>query len=897
MFFGERSKDLGTLSGRLINEKSIAFGSHIEWVKYVQQSDPDNEVGIIIANVGESIWCRQKSEAITYERWLALPRDSASGPAFQWIPELNEIYRNENPEAHIRCVFEDVLVSLTKIRHVSINIVSACMTTHALIRFLEKDWNIWKHNIAGVVGTGSFVFKGSDTFQNDEFYDFWRRRCRIYTIDSSKPPNWISREEDVSCLTLTSGKDVVQTEDVMSYVHPYVIDYFKLLSREPKYDNTNEVPGKVLPMSVEPELNTWGNAISLEQESPVTGTADETASGPVPVEQIEQARSEMGDSAFLSTINEATERDSMSIRTVKASHSGNGAFATISPIVEDSSSEIDDEGDRRDPSGMRGGFQPNVQMSGAQGDGAIGQKHTLGSSINTNTIVRDGYTQYDKTVSQGSSAPNGSSTDGSTRYEVYPHGLTVQPSVADSDASSIHSTVSSQRTIAVDSAIYQPSISTAGLGTDGDQHGTPQHQQSHHFRKSHLGNSDGTIGKEFSTLAASSSANADPQDPHAPGGKLYYRGPDWQELQEEAANTQQIDWLSEGERPPSPWTRDIHTDVPGNLYDNEDEEESPEKKQELENSTYQSPPDGGDSLPSPVPLPLFHPNASAATLCTTSGTDGIGTSDHVVIGERSFSSLSRSSPVVPATSYNGSGYFDLDGTAPTPPTTAASYSSALDSPRSPTTSQDEVHVPSHPGAPFNSVFGLKPGSPAHDSMEEMNAAVDDALSYTQTSGGKQRRGAIAAASGGITLETNISEDGSSNGGFATTPAQLKELRGVDKFYKSGRIMDYLDDCEKEGIKKEAGGEPMGNSGAVGAAAGKSTISVATTTTGGSINSKNTEKAASCSTGDSTGTDKSWMKLKGNKAEKNDKAKEKGNPGSRFNRLLDSFSELFTKSDS
>ena len=255
VFFGDNIQEMGTLSGRLINEKAIWFGSCIGWVKHIRDSDPRKETGIVIANCGELIWSRKQAEAVSMGKWYAIKRKTIVDPPYE-LKAKNQIPGNRDVEEHIRCVFDQILRPIVKQSVVSVNVISVAQSTNTLIRVLQEDWSVWKWHMSSIVTAGSFTFTNQDIFFNDDFSYFWRKRCRAYMLPSGRNAHYVSESQSFGCPMISSGPEPSHLEEILPHVYEEIVDYFKLLSRKPAYQD-DLVPGGYI-VKPDPPTNLWG---------------------------------------------------------------------------------------------------------------------------------------------------------------------------------------------------------------------------------------------------------------------------------------------------------------------------------------------------------------------------------------------------------------------------------------------------------------------------------------------------------------------------------------------------------------------------------------------------------------------------------------------------------------
>lgn len=328
VFVGEASQPLGTLSGRLINEKDICFGSYIDWVTQAQKTDFRHEIGIVIANVGELVWCKSEARCMTQNAWYALPRESGVSLPYE-MTSANVVERNEDAEAHIRCVFQDILGPLVKQGPLSIDCIGIAQTGNTLVRFLQKDWSDWGANMSSIVTLGSFIF--AREFFRPEFHQFYVKRCRTYIQkESDQPAQFVYVDQDrySECPIISAGEEVDHIESIFPFVHQYVSDYFKMLCREPGYTNDSLVRGAIIPQVEERDNVWWKEHVGLMEYTEVESAGSVMGTPPV-TEAVHAGEAEEPKKTIsaLSPVQEATE-SAGSVR-----NSGRARGAALAPGI------------------------------------------------------------------------------------------------------------------------------------------------------------------------------------------------------------------------------------------------------------------------------------------------------------------------------------------------------------------------------------------------------------------------------------------------------------------------------------------------------------------------------------------------------------------------------------
>lgn len=153
--FGEPLQDLGIWAYRSVGTDGIDYGSAVRFARAVlhpdgsspgtgtkatsHKTEPTNlpDTALILANTGQLIWHCGSQSAMTLQSWLALPRESAVDPPLT-MTRRNTIRNNENWQAHIDCVFNEVLAPGSRLVRddVQVQIVGIADGGQGAIRYL-----------------------------------------------------------------------------------------------------------------------------------------------------------------------------------------------------------------------------------------------------------------------------------------------------------------------------------------------------------------------------------------------------------------------------------------------------------------------------------------------------------------------------------------------------------------------------------------------------------------------------------------------------------------------------------------------------------------------------------------------------------------------------------------
>lgn len=169
IYFGEEFQDLGIFAYRTIGKTSLSAGSALDFISAIQSSHED--IGIIIANMGQLLWYRRGHRAVTRVSWNALPRKTAVAEPYKMHPVKNHIPGNEDWTAHVKYVFEEVVPKMVN-RRAKLDIIGLGDGASEAVAYLQSQWTTWKDSIQAIV-VGAGYNWGGDTVHEPEFVEFW----------------------------------------------------------------------------------------------------------------------------------------------------------------------------------------------------------------------------------------------------------------------------------------------------------------------------------------------------------------------------------------------------------------------------------------------------------------------------------------------------------------------------------------------------------------------------------------------------------------------------------------------------------------------------------------------------------------------------------------------------
>ncbi|GJC84555.1 hypothetical protein ColLi_07393 [Colletotrichum liriopes] len=239
--FGEPNQDLGTMALRVVNGPGgINKGSMVSVVQEINRqtssSSDSSAPGIILANTGELWWWPEGKKALSPTSATAIPQKSMVHHGRAFNPKVHSISKNESPEAHIRYVFNEVLLTLV-LPTARLDIVGIGLGADHATRALDNPdtWSVLGHRINTLSLLGSTT--SIDELSYEPFKEFLPGRARAYITDEApvltplaRPggnPNTASFTQH-GCTVYSSGE-------------PYYVECILVTNRAPILDWIQEV--------------------------------------------------------------------------------------------------------------------------------------------------------------------------------------------------------------------------------------------------------------------------------------------------------------------------------------------------------------------------------------------------------------------------------------------------------------------------------------------------------------------------------------------------------------------------------------------------------------------------------------------------------------------------------
>ena len=175
LYFGESSQDLGIFAYRTVGKCSLASGSILDFVSasnaYAASPLAGGQTAIVIANLGQLLWYRRGTRALTRTSWSALPRKTGVDSMMRIDPVKNRVKGHKTEAEHVGSVMAYVQGQMKK--GAEMEIVGVGDGAEEIVRFLDANWEQSGNSIAAVcVGLG-YRWKFAEMVKDQGFREFW----------------------------------------------------------------------------------------------------------------------------------------------------------------------------------------------------------------------------------------------------------------------------------------------------------------------------------------------------------------------------------------------------------------------------------------------------------------------------------------------------------------------------------------------------------------------------------------------------------------------------------------------------------------------------------------------------------------------------------------------------
>ncbi|KAJ5805443.1 uncharacterized protein N7503_003045 [Penicillium pulvis] len=233
---GEPVQDLGVWAYRSIHD-GINLGSAVDFTDAVLGDGKNKEVGLVMANAGQLTWHCASQRAISRQTWLATPRPYANwGQAtMSW---RNKIPSNGDWQQHVQYVFEKVLWPIVQ-KDTRIDIIGMSEGGLGVIRYLQKDWHVWKPYVSGIClgdpqqTTHTDIDMGTLT-DPSSFTSFLASRCRAYLLSSTPLGSRMAGYRLFGCNCYSSGEGL-NVECIIPASWRDMLKWLDMLGNDPGY--------------------------------------------------------------------------------------------------------------------------------------------------------------------------------------------------------------------------------------------------------------------------------------------------------------------------------------------------------------------------------------------------------------------------------------------------------------------------------------------------------------------------------------------------------------------------------------------------------------------------------------------------------------------------------------
>lgn len=157
VLFGEREQDLGVLAHRVLGGKGgVDEGSVLSVVKALRE-----DVGVVLANTGESWWWPEGKRALSYRQSNGVRMKSAVMKGRFFDPLVNGIPGHADVGEHVQTVFESVLASEDFVgKKARIEVIGLGEGAMGVEKYLDENWERWKARIGCLAILGGGLEEG-----------------------------------------------------------------------------------------------------------------------------------------------------------------------------------------------------------------------------------------------------------------------------------------------------------------------------------------------------------------------------------------------------------------------------------------------------------------------------------------------------------------------------------------------------------------------------------------------------------------------------------------------------------------------------------------------------------------------------------------------------------------
>ena len=146
--------------------------SAVQAINNLPTGDKDGQpLAIILANMGQLYWWHEGKEAITVDASSAIPLPSLVHMGTKYIPKVNDIPENEDPDKHMISIFRDVVAEYTKYgARLDIVVIGESCGTFARFFNDQQNWSSWGPFLGAILFFSPSLIE--DAFTNENLKAF-----------------------------------------------------------------------------------------------------------------------------------------------------------------------------------------------------------------------------------------------------------------------------------------------------------------------------------------------------------------------------------------------------------------------------------------------------------------------------------------------------------------------------------------------------------------------------------------------------------------------------------------------------------------------------------------------------------------------------------------------------
>lgn len=223
--------------------------------------------------MGQLRWWRRGQKAVTQTTWLALPQKSAVEPPYRFNEEKNTIPGNKTTAEHVNTIFNEVVENLAPDAKLSLIGVADGAVQVSLFLNDEKNFEKWCKRVDAFASLASYFHVHEIT--NAKFGEWLIKRGRAYVQSEEPVGTYICdhkgsrRVHGYGCPAFSSGEPYY-SETMIPKAYRAVVDWFKEVAADEKYENPNLVRFDFGGEDDEPGPQTW-DGIDVEAMEEVEG--------------------------------------------------------------------------------------------------------------------------------------------------------------------------------------------------------------------------------------------------------------------------------------------------------------------------------------------------------------------------------------------------------------------------------------------------------------------------------------------------------------------------------------------------------------------------------------------------------------------------------------------------